>query len=642
MKTKLFKLLPLLLCATTLHAQLNYNANNANSIPPYTGKYLFGTNMGYYGTSWDDGTIADIAAGVPSKNVKGAGVKSLRPSLFEQFVEQWGYNVRVNEFNHYASLGMQDNTVFLGTPVSAPHKDNNKYGGCGNESLLFKNMYDPIWDGGANGTPVNDNNYYALYVYKVVSQYKQWVKFWEIVNEPDFDAGNSGWKPRGNAGNWWENNPTPCELLNTKAPIFHYIRMLRISYEIIKTVDPTAYVALGGIGYPSYLDAVLRNTDDPNTGSSNAAYPFKGGAYFDCLSFHSYPIDLRYWDNSIGNFVSSRHSDAAINEYTNLKKSLDSVLNLYGYNGNTYPAKVVICTENNIPRKSIGGVIGSDEAQRSYIIKAIVQSQKLNVKQMYVYGIAEGEYYNLATNPHQMMGLYQAIGGGIGPLANGGAYNQQYTDEGIAYKTSSDILYGLYYDAQRTTDMALPAGINGAAFTDGTGKYIYVLWAKTTVDNSEAAAANYSFPANVNVSPFLNKREWNFTLTQNTTTISNSNIALNGTPVFLSDNFSVLALEDDSANTNPALIKSFKWSIYPNPVKDRTSLKLSLKKTQTISLSFYNAFGQQVWVPMQNKKFNRGEFVEPVIIPATLPAGVYYLRLQADDKIFTQKIVVSK
>lgn len=67
------------------------------------------------------------------------------------------------------------------------------------------------------------------------------------------------------------------------------IGLLRISYEVIKTVDENAYVCIGGIGNPAFLDAVLRNTDNPIDGTENNDYPLLGGAYFDVLSFHSYP-----------------------------------------------------------------------------------------------------------------------------------------------------------------------------------------------------------------------------------------------------------------------------------------------------------------------------------------------------------------
>src|SRR5450432_431281 len=270
---------------SVLHAaaQINYTANDAAHVTPYTGNFLFGSNMGYY-PPWTNQTIADIAAGNASKNVKGAGVKTLHLPLPENFLDTWGYDVSVNDFIHYNELGIKDNTVFLEFPTDA-HTDNTIYPGCTDHSLIWSNLYTPIWDGGANGTPVNDDNYLALYIYNTVTRYKQWVKFWELVNEPDFDGGTIGWRSPGDpAGNWWDRNPLPCELYNVKAPIFNYIRMMRIAYEVIKTVDPTAYVSMGGVGYPSFLDAVCRNTDNPADGSVNASYPVKGGAYFDCMS----------------------------------------------------------------------------------------------------------------------------------------------------------------------------------------------------------------------------------------------------------------------------------------------------------------------------------------------------------------------
>lgn len=157
MKKSLFFLPLLLILFLSASSQINYSANDFGRVPAFTGYFQYGANMGYYGPTWDDKTLADIGAGNPAKNVKGAGVKSLHLPLPEVFLESWAYDVRVDMFNHYASLGIKENTVFLEDPKS-DHRDNTNYG-CQQSSRLFKNMYEPIWDGGANGTPVNDNNY---------------------------------------------------------------------------------------------------------------------------------------------------------------------------------------------------------------------------------------------------------------------------------------------------------------------------------------------------------------------------------------------------------------------------------------------------------------------------------------------------
>ena len=213
---------------------------------------------------------------------------------------------------YYEELGMGEHTAIVGFP-SPTHRDPVQY--CpGIQSELFANMYTPIWDGGANGTPYNDDNYYAAYLYKTVSEYKDHVRFWEIWNEPGFDyTGGLGYLLPGAPGSWWDNNPNPCDY-KLRAPIFHYVRLLRISWEVIKTLDPDAYVVVSGTGYPSFLDAILRNTDNPLDGSVTAEYPLRGGAFFDVMGYHSYPHfdgGLREYSDSIQNWLYYRHSDAA-------------------------------------------------------------------------------------------------------------------------------------------------------------------------------------------------------------------------------------------------------------------------------------------------------------------------------------------
>src|SRR5687768_3098337 len=435
---KFYLFLAASLVAFTSYSQVNYTANTR--VNPYYSDFLYGVNVGHYST-WDDRTKADIAAGNSALNIKGAGVKTYHAPLPEPFLDTWGYGIRVNEFNHYASLGMKDHAIFLETPIPA-HKDNNKYGGCNEESKLFKNLYEPIWDGGANGTPVNENNYHALYVYKTVSTYKAYTKFWEVINEPDM--GPKAFEPKGAPGNWWENAPAPCDLSHIKAPIFHYIRMLRIAYDVVHTLDPTAYVGPGGVGSGSFLDAILRYTDNPVDGSVTAAYPAKGGAYFDALSFHFYPMySLKYWEN--GGFLHRRHSDAAIKGYIDHKNYLTDIAYKHGYNGITYPKKIAICTENGMSRKPFGELAGSDDIQKNYTMKAVTESQKNDVRQYYTFILGDGRYENEAQWEFDVMGFYQNLNGN-GPIGGPG-YKQIYTNSGKAHKTTSDLLFGYRYDA---------------------------------------------------------------------------------------------------------------------------------------------------------------------------------------------------
>ncbi len=637
----------LLLTAHIGVAQINFSANDPAGVPPYNGNYLFGSNAGIY-QSWNIFAMADIEAGNPGRNIKGVGIKSMHQPLPETFFADWGYDVYLTLFAYYNRLGIIDNTIWFESPTAA-HKDNTVYPGCNEASKLWSNLYTPIWDGGANGTPVNENNYLALYVYNTVTRYKQWVKFWEVVNEPDFDNSANGWKNPGEAGNWWDNNPNPCDLLNLKAPIFNYIRTLRIVYEVVKSVDPTAHVSMGGVGYPSFLDAMLRNTDNPAGGAVSTDYPLKGGAYFDLVSFHYYPMyDLRYVDANF-QIKPNRHSDEAVNQYISRKKVLANTLYKRGYNDTLYPKKLFICTEMNIPRKPFPSpdgfdYIGSDEAQRNFDMKAIVASQLNDIRQWYVFSIGDSKDYADATNMFDVVGLYQNLNGkGPGPNANDtiGPYLQQYNSSGVAYKTFSDLLSGFKADTIQTKALNLPANVKGGAFKNALGDYRYVLWAATTTDNSEAASAAYAFPAAVNMPAQVYQRSWDYSQTNNSPLVSSQNVALTGSPTIVFSPLVITALNPDSIRNNP--VTNFSFALYPNPARDRVTIKLHLVQRQKVSILITDASGQLMTELADNTMYNTGDNYIQVPLSSKFTSGLYYCRMKAGgNREQTVKFVVSR
>ena len=224
-------------------AQVSYTANTHTTT--YNDYFLYGSNMSSPPSGWKDESLAEILIGNSAKGIAGAGVTSLRPAMYEYFVEQWGYNVRLDAFKFYQQLGAKNHTIFLNGPTDA-HKDKTQY--CsGKSSEIFANLYEPIW---VNGT-VNNNNYYAKYVYNLVKTYGPYVKFWEVWNEPD-QVGS--WQA---TQNWGTTNPNPCDLSSLLAPIQRYVRMLRITYEVVKSVDSEAFICVGGIGYVSFLEAIF-------------------------------------------------------------------------------------------------------------------------------------------------------------------------------------------------------------------------------------------------------------------------------------------------------------------------------------------------------------------------------------------------
>ena len=517
----IYHLFLFLLFGISLNGQVNYTAND--TVPEYNDYFRPGINPGNY-NQWTDEQIAELAAGNPYRSVQGIGAKSIRPSLPEVFLDVFGYDVRLGAFQYYDELGMKENVCFIGYP-NLIHRDTTFYCEGGTISHLFANMYEPIWDDGTDGTPYNDENYLAAYTYEVVTRYKDYVRFWEIWNEPSLDQSNfRATLPPGHPESWWDNDPDPCDM-DIQAPVYQYIRMLRVCYDVIKTVDPDAYVSLGGVGYYSFFDVLCRNTDNPVDGSVTPDYPLGGGAYFDAIGIHTYP----HFDGSTifidnGELVYERHSDAAADGLVIAKNGRQAILENYGYDGITYPKKKYLITETNVPRVSFQDFMGSPEAQRNFITKAIISSISNEIHQLHFYNLGDLETENEADSWFDVMGFY-------GVLEDTPPFTQEVNEAGIAYKTASDLLFETSWDSLRSAELNLPPEVRGGALKKGDGSYVYVLWAKTQIDNSEEADATYSFPASLNITNVY-KKDWDYSETLFEENISSIDIVLNAMPVF--------------------------------------------------------------------------------------------------------------
>ena len=613
MKKIIITLLTFACFSLMLNAQINFTAND--QVPDYNGKFRFGVNPGYHGSDWGDEDLANIAAGE-------AGVQSFRATLPEYFLEQWGYDVEVDDFQFYESVGMDDHVSFIGYP-SDDHRETTFH--CpGHQSELFSNMYLDIWDGGANGTPVNDDNHYALYVYRMVTMYQDYVKFWEIWNEPDFDYSGNGYKDPGVDGNWYDNVPEPCDM-SIRAPIFEYIRMLRISYEVIKSIDPDAYVAIGGLGYPSFLDLVMRHSDNPAGGQINGDYPNMGGAYFDVMSYHSYPhIDgsLREWSNDVGGFVYYRHSDAATDGILQKQNDFAQVLNAYGYNDQLYPAKKWIITEANIPGIAFDDDMGSDEAQRNFVIKTRVACDLNDILQLDLFALARKRSTAEADNGFDAMGLFHRLSD-IEPTG------EELTDQGIASHTMTELLADGTYDVAATAALNLPANINGAVYLNTDDSYTFVLWAKTTTDQSESAAANYSIPASMNIAN-LQKRAWDFSQTANLSNISSTGISLTGAPVFLRGSA-------ETVNVSELHSISQTVDLFPNPAQQHFQLSIKGTAAANLQVEVMNTIGELV---EQRSFVYTGATTVYGFDCSDWAAGTYLVKVRSDEGVEVRKVVV--
>ncbi len=481
--------------------------DNANEwVPTYTGQFQYGLNPGYYGNGWTDNAVYQLCV--------DAGCRSARNSLPDYFIAQWGPTIRVNTFQHIVNdLQFRQITTFLGGPRDA-WRSTEMYDG--KQSKLWQGLYEPIWDNGENGTPVNDANRFAVYMWLIVNNYGEYTDFYEIINEPDFTDSSHGWEDASKPGSWWSNPPQPGDMTNLNAPIYQYIRLLRIAYAVVKEYDATGYVTPGGVGYASFLDALLRYTDNPNGGQVTAAYPLKGGAYFDSLSFHNYPqFGTRYYDNG---WHPDRHSDKAVDVFLSSRDEFEMVLFFHGYDGLQYPQKPFIVTELNVARKQIGETLGGEVLQRNFTIKALVKAQQADIKQIYWFVTGESKNYNEATNSFDLMGFYEN-------LKRDTPGNQIMTQQGIAHRTTYQQIFGWTYDEAATVALALPASADGVVFKKGN-QLRYVLWAKTTTDNSETAVSTINLPGT------YTQVNWNGSSQQ----VSGTNLQLTGTPVFLTKN----------------------------------------------------------------------------------------------------------
>ena len=604
-------------------AQPAFTAND--QVNDYPGPFAYGANLGNY-PPWTNAEVADIGLG--NGSLPGIGLDVFRGSLPEHFLETWGYDIRLPDYQHFAQLGATENLAFVGFPGAA-HQSEEVF--CTEPSQLFANIYEPIWDGGANGTPVNEDNPYALYLWKTVNQYKDFVRFWEVWNEPDFaldqTAANA---PPGQPGNWWDNDPDPCNMA-IQAPIQHYVRMLRISWEVIKTADPTAFVCTGGIGNPAFLDAVLRNTDNPDGGNVTAGFPLGGGAYFDVLSFHSYPhFDGSMWEfPQGGGLFFHRHSDRGVEGMLARQKAFREVLENHGYEGATFPKKRWLLSETNIPRAPFNNYIGTPEAQRNYVIKVLTEAQRNGIDQLYFFNIADLSSEPDASNEFLLMGLFKYLSDYAYP-------DHELTDAAVAMQTCVGLFSGKNYDPALTEGLALPDEINGAAFAGG-GDTTFVLWAKTSLDQSEEASANYSFPVSYGLDT-LNLFAWDHSLTKDTTMAFAAGVELSGSPIFLQRRPPAIMEPMDTTSSFPVVdLPGLSAKCFPNPTAGAFVVQLHLAQPMTLGMELFNAQGQSMKTLLDRQFLPNGAHSFPVDMD--LPKGVFWIKIYGEKGLRTIRLV---
>ena len=340
-------------------------------------QYRLGNAIGYYGNGWNDSKLSDLS--------RLAGYDGQKKRLIEFHFNNWGYDIEIDDCQKNKEFGILDVVGYLGYPIKS-HSSNV----TGNPDLCYPaNLYKSIWlDDGS----INPDNYWANYVYKTVSKYKNYIKIWQVWNEPDSTTNYE------NIKKWNNEAPNKDDLNKWHGTIFEYIRLLRITYEVAKKIDPECWVSTGGIKFPQFLDAIMRYTDNPDGGKLTGDYPAYGGAYFDCDALNYYPNN-ETTDLEAGINYNNNGSDILAKKIVILKKIHNDVIKKYGF-GEKYPEKIFIITETGINSKESNITIGGDLIRRNWILKLSLYSLEYDIKQIHMPYLADnfggmGDFENL-------------------------------------------------------------------------------------------------------------------------------------------------------------------------------------------------------------------------------------------------------
>ncbi len=451
---------------------------------PLGGFFRYGVNGGFPNPKWTDPDLAQLES--------ERGCNSQRISLPEAHLERWGYQIELPDLAKSKLLGLTGQVGFLTTPIRAHSTAPASAADWELVNYLPKNLYEPIL---LDNGKINPDNFWANYVYEAVKTYQGTIKVWEIWNEPDWV---SDWRV---TGDWKTRAPTAQDLPRFNGSLYDYVRMLRVSKVAAQLADPKAKIATGGLGYSSFLGAVLRYTDNPVDGSVTSKFPFKGGAYVDVLSFHHYPVYTQgNSDDAVDGYLN--HVDEFSLELTQAKANIDGWEN----------------TETGAPHAAIGKFPGGTEYARNYLLKVMVSAQARGIDGADWFVLSDAETPANTDDPYKVMGLYLPVG----KLAT--TAEAQTTETGIAYATLGKLLGKARFDAAATTALKLPKSVRGAAFVTASGKPALVLWARI---EGAAETASASLP---NTKAWT-RHGWDWSKTTKTTTVAaGTALTLDATP----------------------------------------------------------------------------------------------------------------
>ncbi len=412
-------------------------------IPGLSQTFSFGVVMGNPKPSWGDATTASLAA--------RAGCNSLRPKLPEYHLDRWGYEIEVADMRSYAEDGLHRLIAFVTGPTREHSTMPAAEPDWKRDYYIPRNLHAPIWL--AEGV-VNPENYWAAYLFRTMSIYGEWVRYWEIWNEPDWVG---DWRV---AQAWWTRAPTAADLPRFNGSIFDYNRMLRIAWEVKEVVAPHTFIAVGGLGYDSFLDAIVRYSDHPDDGRVDADHPHRGDHYFEVVSFHHYP-----------HLASPGHSDASARGLLEHKARFQAVLDAHDV-----AAKRWIVTESGAAATSLAGVTSGPAYARNYLMKVMALAHADGIDGIHWFKLSDTP--NAGADPFGHMGLYPDLSDVETPE------QAALSDLGVAYRTLGLFLHGARARLDTPPWEGAAQGVRGVAYQLADGRAAWLLW----IEGDDAAA----------------------------------------------------------------------------------------------------------------------------------------------------------
>jgi 5-hydroxyisourate hydrolase-like protein (transthyretin family) len=133
-------------------------------------------------------------------------------------------------------------------------------------------------------------------------------------------------------------------------------------------------------------------------------------------------------------------------------------------------------------------------------------------------------------------------------------------------------------------------------------------------------------------------------LTQGLGTIAIKAFIISDPTQYIVDTFKVQLNYHTSIRQISSIVKNYELEQnYPNPFNPVTLINFAIPKKQNVSLRVYNLLGMEVATLVNNENLGAGSYsFDFNANDYHLSSGIYIYRLQAEDFMFTRKMVLTK